>query len=152
MFRGTRWRRSLIQCAASCRTRILRPLIYLGPTPDLNVGKYLAKADFSLSTKRFVMVRSSLQVCIVGELVLGAPDWKYGVPKFLCSRVSLCVCLLTCFSPKQLYNICQNKIVNCGFDSFDNKIRILETSSLPELSSILSRLFEWTLPLHWEDV
>ena len=71
------------------------------------------------------------KVCDGGKFFAGVTSRGISVRcpwlKIWCSEISMffflcvCVCLLTCFSPKQLYNICQNRIVNCDFDSFDNK-------------------------------
>ena len=151
MFLGTRWRRSLIQCAASCRTRILRPLIYLGPTPDLNVGKCLAEGDFCLSPKWFVTLGSSLHVWVAGELVFCVPDWKYGVPKIL--RSSVCVFVLSYASRQSVCTIfVKIKLWTAISTLLITKIRILETFSLPQRSSVICRLLEWTIHLYREDV
>jgi hypothetical protein len=130
-FRGTRWRRSLIQCAASCRTRILRPLIYLGRTPDLNIGKYVAEADFSLSPKRFVMVGSYLQVWVVGVrgIRIKCPwlkKWCSETPVSVCLSVCLSACLPVYLSSPVSYPsvyaiLWQNSPVNCDFDSSGNE-------------------------------
>jgi hypothetical protein len=82
---GMPWR-TLIQGAASCRTRILRPLIYLGPTPSLNAGKCLAKVNFSLVVRH-------LQASGAKDAFLSAAhSEKVGFWK-----PSVCLPLFTCY-------------------------------------------------------